>query len=128
MSASSWLAAVIVVVVRDDRVLALRRSPWESVSGRIERDEEPLDAARREVAEETGLSVRVEPRPVDAYAAPIGELGHMLAVVFRADAEPGEVRRSDEHDEHAWLTPAEIAERGSWPRLVLAIERALAAR
>jgi 8-oxo-dGTP pyrophosphatase MutT (NUDIX family) len=128
----SFLPAVIVAVVRDGKILALRRSVrkavgagrWESVSGTIEPGEEPLAAARREVREETGLDVAIDPRPVDAYVAPIGERW-MLAVVYRGEAPPGEVQPSDEHDAAAWLSPAEILERGSWPRLVEALARAL---
>jgi 8-oxo-dGTP diphosphatase len=128
-----WVPAVIVAVVRDGKLLALRRSHrkavgagrWESVSGTIEAGEAPLEAARREAREETGLDVTITPRPIDAYVAPVGERW-MLAVVYRGDAPPGDVHLSDEHDDAAWLSPDEIAERGSWPRLVEALARALA--
>lgn len=130
----SWVAAVVVAVVRGDRVLALRRAPtkvigagrWESVSGKIDPGEPPLSAARREVLEETGLAVTVEPRPVDSYVAAYGERP-MLVVVYRANAPTGDVVLSREHDAWAWLLPSEIEARGSWPELVLALERALAA-
>ncbi len=130
-----WVAAVVVAVVRGTRVLALRRAShkavgagrWESVSGKIERGEDPHTAAIREVREETGLDVAVDPRPVDAYVAEHLERP-MLVVVYRAIAEEGAaVTRSSEHDADEWLAPAEILARGSWPRLVLALERALGA-
>ena len=68
---------------------------WEAISGRVEVGEEPLAAARREVAEETGLSVRIEPRPVTASAA------------TRLDV--------------AWLTASEFAARSSLTKLVEAV-------
>ena len=53
----------LVVPLRDGRVLVARRAPgshlgglWEFPGGKIERGEEPGDAARRELEEETGLS------------------------------------------------------------------------
>ena len=128
----AWVAAVVVAVVRDGRVLALRRAAhkaigagrWESVSGHIEHGEEPCAAAEREAREETGLDVVVERRPIDAYVAPYLERP-MLVVVFRGLAPSGDVRPSAEHDAAEWLSPAEIGARGSWPRLVEALERAL---
>lgn len=49
----------IVVVDRDGRVLGLERSDvpgsWQFPQGGIDPGEEPLDAARRELAEETGI-------------------------------------------------------------------------
>lgn len=133
IESAGWVAAVVVAIVRDGRVLALRRAAhkavgagrWESVSGKVEAGEEPHAAAVREAREETGLEIAVEPRPVDAYTAE--HAGRpMLVVVYRGHAPAGAARPSDEHDAAAWLTTAEIAARGSWPRLVLALERALA--
>lgn len=128
-----WVAAVVVAVVRGTRVLALRRAAhkavgagrWESVSGKIEPGEDPHAAAIREVREETGLDVVVDPRPIDAYVAEHVERP-MLVVVYRAVAdERAEATRSAEHDAAEWLSPEEILERGSWPRLTLALARAL---
>ena len=76
-----FVLAVAAVIVRDDRVLAMRRSSakdagaglWETVSGRVEADEAPLDAIAREVREETGLVVAIDPRPIDAYTARRGD-------------------------------------------------------
>ncbi|MBX3270158.1 MAG: NUDIX domain-containing protein [Sandaracinaceae bacterium] len=127
------VVAVAAVIVDGERVLALRRAPqrdagaglWETVSGRVEPGEDPLDATRREIAEESGLEVALDRRPIDAYAARRGE-APMIVVVYRARRVAGEVRRSDEHDEHAWVTPAELRARGAPPRLCDAVERALA--
>lgn len=124
----SHVLAVAAVVVRDGRVLAMRRAAtkdagpglWETLSGRVEPGEEPLAAVRREILEETGLTVEVEERPLDAYVAT--RLGvPMVVVVYRARWRAGEVRRSDEHDAHAWLTAEEFAARSSLARLVAAV-------
>ena len=123
---------MVGIVVREGRVLALRRAAdrdvgaglWEAISGRVERGEDPLQAVQREIAEETGLQVEIDPRPVDAYAARRGE-EPMTVVCYRASWLGGEVSRSDEHDAHDWCTPDELAARGSPARLVEAIRRAV---
>ena len=111
-----WVAAVAVFVFREGKVLAMRRSPardaapgaWEALSGRVRPGEQPLDAAVREAQEESGLVVRVAPRPVDAYRA-LRNREEMLVVVYRAEAAAGKVVLSDEHDAWAWMTIDEFA-------------------
>ncbi len=128
---SGFVVAVAAVVFKGDRVLAMRRSAhkdagaglWETLSGRVEPGEQPLDALAREIDEECGLAVRITERPVDAYVARRGE-APMLVVVYRADWLGGEVRRSDEHDAHAWWTPAEFRSESTLTRLADAVDRA----
>ncbi len=127
----AFVAAVVVVIFREDRVLAMRRAPtkdagaglWECVSGRVNPDEDPRAAAAREAREETGLEVEIAARPIDAYTARRkGE--PMLVVCYRADAKSDEVRANDEHDAWEWLTPSEFAERTTLARLAEAVARA----
>jgi|GEM_PF-1933149 len=128
--AKQWVA-VTVLVFRGDRVLAMQRASaeaagagiWEGISGRVEADEDPLAAAKREVVEESGLRVRVRPRPVDTYAARRrGE--PMTVIVFRAEHEGGEVVLSLEHDAYRWCSLEELTELGVPARLIEAAHRA----
>jgi 8-oxo-dGTP pyrophosphatase MutT (NUDIX family) len=127
------IVAVAIAIFRGDRVLAMRRATgrdagaglWETISGRIAPGEEPLAAIEREVREECGLEVRLDPRPVEAYAARRGERP-MTVIFFRGAHVSGEVVRSEEHDDHAWLTIDELAERTTLVRLVEAVRRAAA--
>lgn len=127
----TFVLAVCAVICDGDRVLAMRRAAhkdagaglWETVSGRVEPGEEPLDAVAREIREETGLEVAIDPRPIDAYAARRNE-HPMCVIVYRATRTGGEVVRSDEHDDHAWLTPAELRARSPFARLCDAVDRA----
>jgi 8-oxo-dGTP diphosphatase len=135
LTGTSWVAAVAIAVFRGDRVLVLRRAPdkdaapgvWEAISGRLEEGEDPLAAAHREVREETALEVRIDPRPVDAYATKRRDTP-MLVVVYRGDWVAGEVARSAEHDDHAWLALDELVGRGVPERLVEGIEAAARVR
>jgi len=127
-----YIVAVAALIYRQGRVLAMRRSPqrdagpglWETLSGRVLPGEEPIDAMRREILEEAGLqdgvALRLEPRPVEAYSTT--RAGQpMVLIIYRAEYLSGEVRRSDEHDAHDWLTPEEFAARSSLNKLVEAV-------
>jgi 8-oxo-dGTP pyrophosphatase MutT (NUDIX family) len=111
-----FVSAVAIFVFRRGRLLAMRRSlrkdaapgAWEALSGRIEPGEQPVEAARREASEESGLAVRVEDRPVASYVAARNGVP-MLVVAFAAKAPEGEVVLSEEHDRFAWMTLEEFA-------------------
>jgi 8-oxo-dGTP diphosphatase len=125
-----WVA-VTVLVFRHGRMLCMCRAStndaapglWEGVSGRVEAGEEPLAAAHREVMEETGLRVRVDPRPIDAYAAS-RRAEPMTVIVFRADHEEGEVVLCEEHDAYRWCVLPELSELGVPAKLVDAARKA----
>jgi 8-oxo-dGTP diphosphatase len=126
------VVAVAALVIQGERVLAMRRAPsnlagpglWETISGRIEHGEEPLAAVIREIAEESGLTVEVEPRPFAAYTGLRRGLP-MIVIAFRARYLAGEVQRSEEHDACAWCTVEEFRARSTLAPLVAVVERAL---
>ncbi len=126
-----FVAAVAAIIFKGDRILAMKRSVnkdagpglWETLSGRIEAGEDPLDALQREIDEECGLTVEIDPRPVKSYHA--SRNGHpMILIIYRARYLSGSVKRSEEHDEHAWLTPDEFADISTLHRLVDAVHEA----
>ncbi|MEM6429282.1 MAG: NUDIX domain-containing protein [Deinococcota bacterium] len=123
-----YVVAVAAIIVRGSKVLAMRRSQhkdagaglWETLSGRVDAGEEPLETIKREIVEECGLGVNVDPRPVTSYSA-MRAGKPMIVIVYQADYVSGEVVRSDEHDDHAWLTPDEFVARSSLSKLAKAI-------
>lgn len=127
-STVAYVVAVAAIIVREGRVLAMRRAAhkdagaglWETLSGRVEAGEEPLETIKREILEECALKVQVDPRPLTAYSA-MRAGKPMIVIVYRAEYLSGEVVRSDEHDDHAWLTPPAFAERSSLNKLVAAV-------
>lgn len=130
------VAALIVRAGADalPRVLAMRRAAnrsagaglWETLSGRVERGEEPLAAVLREIDEECGLTVGVESRPFTAYAAVRRELP-MIVIAYRARWLAGEVRMSAEHDAYAWLTADAFRAQSTLTKLSDVVTQALSA-
>jgi len=106
-------------------VLVLRRAPggrspgsWETVHGHIEPGETPVQAALRELREETGLEParlynlsRVEA----FYRHQANEIA-LIPVFAGVVAGGAAVRHSAEHDRAEWLEAREAAARFSWPR------------
>lgn len=106
------------------RVLVLQRGTgtrcpmsWETVHGHIESGESTAQAARREVREETGLSIErlyvITVQPFFVQKTQAVE----LAVVFAAFVAGGQsVSLGDEHVRSEWLSVAEATKRLIWPR------------
>lgn len=132
------LVAVVAVLVREGRVLSMRRAAakgaagggrWETLSGRVRPMEDPRAAACREILEESGLRVGEEvwlaALPFDLYVARRVDTP-MTVLVYRGEVAPGaEPRCSEEHDALAWLTADELAARPTFERLVEAVRAAL---
>jgi 8-oxo-dGTP diphosphatase len=120
-----YVVAVVAIIFREGKVLAMRRAStkdagaglWETLSGRVLLGEEPLESVKREILEESSLTVEVEPQPFTAYQAKRKDLP-MMVIVYMARYVSGEVILSEEHDAYAWLTPAEFAERSTLTKLV----------
>jgi dihydroneopterin triphosphate diphosphatase len=116
-------------------VLVLRRGPngrcagsWETVHGTIEAGESPMQAALRELREETGLVPRRlynASRVESLYRHRVDELALIPVFVAFVDAS-AEARVSAEHDRAEWLDPRGAAERFAWPRERRAIEDVVA--
>lgn len=132
----------VVPVGEDGRVLLLRRSEerggfWQQVTGRIEPGEAPDSAARRELEEETGIEVPVEPlgyRHVFALDPSLNRVrpGALVLVeetAFAARVPAGAaVRLSEEHAEHTWAAPDEAVARLRFAGLRRAVRLATGGR
>ncbi len=116
------------------RILLLQRSSrvgsypgvWAGVSGYIERDEEPLETALKEVREETGLSLGKEAlvargEPLPAYDREKDVLWLVYTFLFKAPTD--RIRLDWEHQNHTWVRPNEIRRYSTVPRLSDALER-----
>ena len=127
-----FIAAVVVIVLRGDRLLAMRRAPakdaapgaWEALSGRIVAGEQPFEAAVRESREESSLDVDIEPEPIAAYQTQRND-EEMIVVAFRGRSAAGDVILSEEHDAFAWMTLEEFGRVCRFPALIGAARKAM---
>ena len=94
---------------------------WAMPAGFMEYDEDPEDAIRREVLEETGLRVRVK-RLLQLFHTPAdGGLAN-LVLVYAATINDGDLRAGDDADAVAWFHRDEL------PRIAFLPTRALVKR
>jgi len=100
------------------------------VHGRIEAGERPVDAARREVHEETGYAVqRLYSLTVNPFYLPAMDTVQM-ALVFAAVVDADVAREHDvvlgvEHDRACWRTAEEAQQELAWPREHEAVRHAM---
>lgn len=97
-----------LLLIRRHRFI-VRTWGWEIPGGGIEDGERPVDAARREVEEETGWRPRGDLTPLVRYHPSSGLLDQTFSCFLAKDAERvGEPTSLGEAAEVAWLTPDEV--------------------
>jgi 8-oxo-dGTP diphosphatase len=101
------------VVVRDGRVLLGRRAVepargcWDIPGGFLEPWEHPADCAVREVAEETGLQVRLT-RLLSVVMDTYQDSVYTLNLYYLAEVVGGDERAADDLAELRWFSPDAI--------------------
>lgn len=100
---------------QEPRFLLLRNArhgSWGLPKGHAEPGEELTVTACREVEEETGYQLRAEDLRDDfgdthLYQPKPGVWKRVIQFLTAAPVDPAAFVRSDEHDQHAWLSPDE---------------------
>lgn len=110
VGAPSYTAGAVCVLEHDGAVLFLwqpHREGWSLPGGLLGKYEEPADAVRREVAEETGLDID----PGDPVTIRVDVRRQGIDVVYRVPLErrPG-LELATEARKAEWFTPEELAE------------------
>jgi 8-oxo-dGTP pyrophosphatase MutT (NUDIX family) len=106
------------------KVLVLQRADdtrcpgtWETVHGSIDAGEEPEQAALREVAEETSLTVeRLYSVTVQTFYLPKSHVVQVGVGFAAFVAEPGAAVMGREHTTCEWLSVEDAMQRFHWPR------------
>jgi ADP-ribose pyrophosphatase len=96
-----------ILLVRQYR-LAARAALWELPAGRVDEGETVLQAARRELLEETGIRARTWKKLVSFVASP-GYLSEKMTIFVATDLRQGEAQpMEDERIECRWFTAREL--------------------
>ena len=126
--------AVSAAIFRDGRVLLVRRAQdpaigaWTLPGGRVELGETLVAAVTREVAEETGLTVRIKAlagyREMILDKAVAGRGRHFVILPFAAEWLAGEVRLNEELGDFRWCALAEVEGLSTTPGLLEILRQA----
>ena len=95
-----------IVLSPDEELLVMQMDAetWELPGGRMGAYEKPLAGLRREVREETGLTVEVnEPVHTAAWRNDVGR--GRYSVVYWCETDSTTVRLSEEHCDYEWVSP-----------------------
>jgi ADP-ribose pyrophosphatase len=96
-----------VLLVRQYRLPA-RRYLWELPAGRLDEGETPLQAARRELTEETGYRARTWKKLAEFYPSP-GFLAEKMTIYLATDLTEGtQSPMEDERIETRWFSAREL--------------------
>ncbi len=110
-------SAVMMAVDEKRRILLVRqyRLPaekylWELPAGRLDPGEKPLQAAKRELVEETGYKARTWTKVASFWVSP-GYVGERMTIFQATDLTAGEATpMDDERIETRWFTRQEVKE------------------
>jgi ADP-ribose pyrophosphatase len=110
-------SAVMMVVDDNDRILLVRqfRLPaeqylWELPAGRLDPGESPLEAAKRELREETGYQAKAWTNLAEFWASP-GYVAEKMNVFLAQELTEGRQQpMEDERIEIRWFSQHEVGE------------------
>lgn len=110
----------LILILKRSKYVKTMKCKWGGVSGYVENGEEPLDAAIREIEEETGidrsyLKVLSKGRIIEVYDSE----NNVVWIVhpFLIHTNNTEIKLSKEHEEYRWIKPEDINKYDTVPKL-----------
>jgi 8-oxo-dGTP pyrophosphatase MutT (NUDIX family) len=107
--------AAAVIVDGEGRTLLVRKRGTASfmlAGGKIDAEETPLEALRREIAEELGCGLGAAPEPLGRFSAPaVFEAGQIVEADLFAVTLDGDIRLAAEIEEVVWHDPHDLDSR-----------------
>jgi|SRR5450755_2962240 ADP-ribose pyrophosphatase len=108
-------SAVMMAVDEKKRILLVRqfrlpaaKNLWELPAGRLDEGEKPLQAARRELQEETGYKAKIWKKLAVFWPSP-GYVGEKMTIFLATDLTEGEAQpMEDERIECRWFKRKEL--------------------
>jgi ADP-ribose pyrophosphatase len=110
-------SAVMMAVDEKKRILLVRqyrlpadKNLWELPAGKLDPGEKPLQAAKRELIEETGYRARTWTKLASFWVSP-GYVGERMTIYLATDLTAGEATpMDDERIETRWFAAREVEE------------------
>lgn len=115
MENNARLAVKAFIISPDKKVLLIKRASddphyagiWEIPGGRLSLGEDPFEGLKREVKEETNLTIEVKnPISVNHFIRDDGQ--KVTLIVFLCKSNDKNVKLSEEHTEFLWIDLREI--------------------
>ena len=119
----AYLGVKVVVINDEKKILIIRRSKtdysrpfaWETPGGAVDEKEDPLDAAVREVQEETGVHI-TDVKPFHTMTVFEEDGDKVVMIFYTACTADNNVTLSFEHDQYKWVTIDEFEKTVEGPK------------
>ena len=119
-----YIVGVACIIKNMEKLLILKRSPklriapgvWEVVAGKVEIGEQPEETIKREITEETNLTVKLEAIPLSIIQTTL-ESQPMILIYYKGCYISGDLKLSDEHTDGMWVDAESFVELSEYKHL-----------
>jgi ADP-ribose pyrophosphatase YjhB (NUDIX family) len=108
--------AVVVFTMQNNKILLVKRAVdpgkgrWTFPAGFVDAGEDPKEAARREILEETGLEIEIN-RLIDVFARNADDGGTAdIIIAYAAHVTGGALQANDDAEAVAWFAAHDLPE------------------
>jgi len=125
MKRKNTVQAIVYRKKEENEILLLKRTKergdfWQTISGRIEKGEKPVEAAKREVKEETGIDSYKKILELSNYYGSSDKNVKEYCFAFEVDNQINILLDNNpeiiEHDNFKWLSFEKAASLAKWPQ------------